>query len=193
MNQTETWVGAKFIRQDGTLIEFPGYQVSDLGRVKSTNYNHSGNERILTGCGKRSRTGMLYYRLILWKGKKKHYVTIHRLVASSFLTSGYFPGALVDHIDSNPENDKLTNLRWVTPKENCNTQHRKDVTPFEKMSAYQNRIKRKVLQVDATTNEVVHEFESIIDASRAMGVAVGSIYSACNRSNKCRGFLWKFK
>ena len=32
----------------------------------------------------------------------------------------YFDGAYIDHIDTNPMNNQPSNLRWVTPKENCN-------------------------------------------------------------------------
>lgn len=46
------------------------------------------------------------------KGKR-----IHRLVAEHFVT-GYFDGAVVNHIDGNPSNNKADNLEWVTQARN---------------------------------------------------------------------------
>jgi len=42
---------------------------------------------------------------------------LHRLVAEE-LVSGYFDGAIVDHIDRNTLNNHPSNLRWVTYKTN---------------------------------------------------------------------------
>lgn len=50
-----------------------------------------------------------------WKNRRRAFV--HTLVAENFV-SGHFDGAKVDHIDRNKSNNKATNLRWVTPKEN---------------------------------------------------------------------------
>ena len=49
---------------------------------------------------------------------------IHRLVAEAFLPN---PLGLrdVDHIDGDRTNNNLTNLRWVTHKENCNNPNTK--------------------------------------------------------------------
>lgn len=56
---------------------------------------------------------------------KKHYV--HRMVAMIFCDD-YFDGAVVDHIDQNPDNNHYKNLRWVTPSENVkNTNKRNEV------------------------------------------------------------------
>ncbi len=46
---------------------------------------------------------------------------VHRLVCIAFHgIKGYEQGLFVDHIDTNRANNKASNLRWVTPKENSN-------------------------------------------------------------------------
>lgn len=50
-----------------------------------------------------------------WKNRRR--VFIHRLVAENFV-SGYFEGAVIDHIDRDKYNNNASNLRWVTVKEN---------------------------------------------------------------------------
>lgn len=50
-------------------------------------------------------------------GKTNKILYLHRAVALVYVP-GYFDGAFVDHIDSNPFNYTPNNLRWVTPSEN---------------------------------------------------------------------------
>ena len=54
---------------------------------------------------------------------------VHRLVASTFLK--YFPGATVDHLDSNKRNNRLSNLEYVSSKENLRR-------ACEKLNLYKN-------------------------------------------------------
>lgn len=95
------------------IKDFPEYEVSNLGRVKSLNYNHTGKERLLKqGL---SKTG--YYRVVLFQGNRKRYSSIHLLVAETFLEKP-LNATQVDHIDRNKNNNSLINLRWVTCQEN---------------------------------------------------------------------------
>lgn len=88
--------------------QIPGmesYYVSTLGNVKSRLYN---KERIL-------KPFMNGEYLGIWLGAgNKH--KIHRLVASVFL--GYNDNMMVDHINRNKHDNKLSNLRWVTASQN---------------------------------------------------------------------------
>jgi HNH endonuclease len=47
---------------------------------------------------------------------------IHRLVAEAFHGPAPFDGAVVMHIDENAANNRPTNLRWGTQKENLNAE-----------------------------------------------------------------------
>lgn len=62
-----------------------------------------------------------YARYTLWndeEGMVKHFG--HRLVARAFV-GGYEDGMIVNHLDSNPQNNHYTNLEWTTHQ--GNTQH----------------------------------------------------------------------
>lgn len=86
------------------------YQVSNLGRVKSLVYK---NERILKPIIDKDD----YFRVSLCKKGSKTIKLIHRLVVETFI--GDIPkGMVVNHINSNRQNNFVDNLEIVTQFEN---------------------------------------------------------------------------
>lgn len=97
------------------ILNFEGeYQISNLGRVKSLpRFKKRKEEKILKiSKGKRG-----YYSIVLWKNQKSKTFTIHRLIACHFIPNPENKRE-VNHIDANKLNNNLSNLEWVTPKEN---------------------------------------------------------------------------
>ena len=86
------------------IDNYENYQVSNLGRVKNVITN-----QILKPC----KYNKHYYAVTL-NGKKHR---IHRLVMSAFVENPKNK-PFVDHIDRDPSNNKLINLRWATEIEN---------------------------------------------------------------------------
>lgn len=82
------------------------YRVSNMGRVRGRG-----------SCIKPSKTKKGYLRVELWKGNARHSARIHRLVASAFVPNPHGKPD-VNHIDGNKQNNRASNLEWVTPKEN---------------------------------------------------------------------------
>lgn len=126
----ETWAPAKYIRTDGTILDFTGlYEVSDHGRIRSLNYMHTGKTRELKQSTAKAKDGSIWYSVILYKNNKKYFLPTHRVVLSSFRQSEYFPNAVADHIISRDESNccnLLSNLRWFTVRQNGSTQHCKE-------------------------------------------------------------------
>lgn len=85
------------------------YQVSNLGRVKS-----SKHDIILKTYSNRG-----YHQVQLSKNNIKSNKTIHRLVAQAFIPNPDNKPQ-VNHIDEDKTNNKVSNLEWVTAKENSN-------------------------------------------------------------------------
>ena len=86
------------------------YEVSDLGRVRSTKRNKTIILKPQKHCRK-------YYSVGLYKnGNNKNYL-IHRLVYENFV--GDVPTNLtIDHIDGDHFNNRLNNLQLLTNREN---------------------------------------------------------------------------
>jgi len=97
---------------------FPGYQVSNQGRIRTLDryvWNKSnGSNSLLKGMiHKLDTTGKEYAQIGVWvDGKCKKYL-VHRLVAEYFVHN---PDNLpeVNHEDRNKLNNNDWNLRWVT-------------------------------------------------------------------------------
>ncbi len=87
---------------------FSGYLVSNLGRVYS---GHS--DRCLTP----QPSGRGHLRVALRRAGETHMKLVHRLVLLAFV-GPCPPGKECLHRDDVPSNNRLSNLRWGTRKEN---------------------------------------------------------------------------
>lgn len=106
------------------LKDFPGYTVSNFGRVKSLRktismvYPHGSvtkiyKQRILPGYVKRHpKTNRPVCVLVnLRRDGKAHFVRVHQLVLRAFVGLPEF-GHEGCHNDGDPTNNQLSNLRW---------------------------------------------------------------------------------
>jgi hypothetical protein len=126
------------------IVEAPLYKVSNTGLVK-----HNRLNRIVKGY---LINGYISVNLKL-SGKAKICRLVHRLVATEFIPNEFEERIYVDHIDTNPLNNDVSNLRWVTPKENMNN-------PLTKQHISVSLLghSSKILQINIETGNVECEY-----------------------------------
>jgi hypothetical protein len=106
------------------IEEFPGYQVSSEGRVRSL------TREVARGSGTLQVPGIIfrlrvkasgYYQLSLYKDSiaTTHYV--HRLVGSAFIPNPDNKPT-IDHVNRIKTDNSVSNLRWATHKEQNDNQ-----------------------------------------------------------------------
>tara|TARA_R110000823_G_scaffold15091_1_gene49374 strand:+ start:722 stop:1225 length:504 start_codon:yes stop_codon:yes gene_type:complete len=98
------------------IPDFDGYFINKLGVILS---KRQKKDRILKP--KMEKIG--YYRICLMKDKKKKTMTLHRLIAVTFIPN---PDNLpfVDHHDRIRTNNSLVNLSWASRELNAHNQTR---------------------------------------------------------------------
>lgn len=117
---TEIWVRSP---------SFHFLSVSSWGRLLIDPYEvempRGGIKSIKTkptlGCKVKAYAGKQRFLFI----NKKHGVKnkkVHQLIAEAFLGEKPFPDAVVMHLDDNPLNNRVDNLKWGSQKENLNTE-----------------------------------------------------------------------
>lgn len=92
---------------------YPNYEVSNLGQVKN-----KLTGRLLSLSTKKGRHP--YQRAHLCQDGKSRYLLVHRLVLEAFVGPCQ-EGQQCLHLDSNPRNNRLDNLKWDTVVENHKT------------------------------------------------------------------------
>lgn len=99
-------------------LDFTGrYEVSNFGRVRSLNYSNRGEVRELKPYHRYGTSK--YLSVWLQLNGTGHCYLVHRLVGTMFLENPENK-PYIDHIDTNTLNNHVSNLRWVTAKENAN-------------------------------------------------------------------------
>lgn len=109
------------------------YQISSLGRIKSKGIfyrkNKKGKEEFRIMKQLFDKDG--YCNILLTENKIRKRFLVHRIVAIHFLE---IPIELkkveknilqINHKDNNPQNNEVSNLEWVTPKQNSNRRYKK--------------------------------------------------------------------
>ena len=170
----EQWRTAVY---DGEVYEGL-YKVSNLGRIMSLNYLRTGRAELM----EHSYDGQGYLQVTLCKNKETKKCYVHRLVAETFITN---PENLpeVNHIDENKENNRVDNLEWKSPKDNCN-----HGTRNERIA---KALSKKVLQL-SLTGELIREWPSTRECGRN-GFAQSHVAECCNGERKShKGFRWEY-
>lgn len=130
------------------IPDFPEYEVSTEGQIRN---KKSGTLRVL------DLNSRGYYRIRVQRKGEYHRLMVHRCVAKAFIPNPDNK-KIIDHIDGNPRNNKLSNLRWTTHSENMLNQK---IRTNKQHSKYKNVVKQgKKFRWKITINSVIHKGET---------------------------------
>lgn len=104
-----------------SVKDWPGYEVSSLGRIRSWRKRGAGNKvrasqpKILKG----GETYDGYHKVAITRvGGMKRTLKVMHLVAKAFGLPRPL-GTVLTHLNGDPSDDRIENLAWRTQKENC--------------------------------------------------------------------------
>ena len=158
-NPDETWKD---------IDNYPGYEISNLGRVYSQKTNKI--RKILNREGRQTIT----------IGKDS--LLVHFLVANAFLDKPKSKKRLVvNHLDGKPHNNRVENLEWTTDKGNNDHALKTGLKKVRKVDQY------------SIEGEYIQTFSSIKEAMKELNVSYTSIWNAASgKTKRCQGYKLKF-
>ena len=164
---------------------FDGYEVSNLGRVRSTDRDFKmADGRAFRRKGRilKDRNNKGYRCVHLSINGKDCQVAVHRLVALAFLPNpnGYKE---VNHKDETRDNNCVDNLEWCDRKHNANYG-----TLPERVS---ERLSKAVISTDSDGNETY--FDSIRSAAEKFNGSAGNICAVLTgKTHTAWGLKWRY-
>lgn len=173
------------------------YQVSNLGNVKSLNYRNRGYAHNLT-----PKTNCKGYNwVILYNGKIKKPVLIHRLVAKAFIDNpnGY---PIINHKDEIKTNNVADNLEWCTLSYNVKYSMERHPERFVilkkprgKRDYYKTKTKYANVRINQLTldGEFIKQWFNFAEIKHTQNYNNTSIKECCEGKRKTAyGYKWEF-
>ena len=163
------------------------YEVSSFGRLKS--YKETSTGKILSTINAKGD----YIKVVLQGiGKKRKSISMHRLVAQTFLPNS--KGLkVVNHIDGNKQNNVVSNLEWCSQKYNVRESMRLHPEQNEPIKKYNASRTIPVAQY-TKSGEFIRMFKSAEEAANELGICernIRQVASGTAHRKTAGGFVWK--
>lgn len=111
---------------------------------------------------------------------------VSRLVAEAYLSEPSEEQKYVIHINGDPKDNNVKNLKWATSSEKAKNTVKNNPNRYDSQ-------KKKVARLDINTLEVLEIYESLSEASRKTKIDKGNIGKVCNGTTNSAGkFKWKY-
>ena len=186
------WYECKFLDSN--------YSVNELGEIRSNERIGTDGRKVYSRIIKpyEINTGYLIVDL-RHKGKTKRFL-LHRLVYCTINNIDINTKKVIHHIDHNRKNNTISNLAMITQSENIteyvnseyykpqSIEHRKHLAKLAR-----DRFKKKIVQIDLTTHEIIKEYDALTDVKRELGFDMTAISRVClGKQKTAYGYMWKY-
>lgn len=182
---------------------YPGFQVSNNGNVRSVTHlmnNRWGTKTLKEGRILRQKKVNGYWRIVIRKNGKKENRIVSRLIAMAFIPNPDNKPC-IDHIDGNPSNNNVDNLRWVTFKENSNNPICKIRQSNAAMGIKNHRYGKyneltynsKPVHCFTLTGDFIKTYPSCAEAARQTGIRANAIAEAALGKKRFIRTVGRFK
>lgn len=198
------------------------YLISNKGNLKSlsrTIHHRDGKTEFREGRIRKPNIirGYRIFPLADGKGGKRKNMRAARMVAMAFIPNPENKPC-VDHIDTNPQNDCVENLHWVTYSENnLNPITRQKMSDNRKRFKLSEEAKRKIgdfwrgkklsperiaqlkemakpVLMFSKSGEFIKEYRSTSIAQEDLGIRTAHISACCTGTRKSTGgYMWRYK
>lgn len=181
-----------------SVVGYEGiYEVSSFGNFRKI--KDDGSKKAL----KTTKNGCGYYTIGLWKEHKVKQYRISRLIAEAFIPNPKNK-PYVDHIDTDKANNRVENLRWVSPSENSNNPlSRKHL--LQSWESAERKYKQSIINIGGNhprakavcqlddNNNVLKTFQTSVEAANFVGCKHGNITKCCKGERlRAGGYKWKY-
>lgn len=176
------------------------YQASNLGNIKSLNYNHTHKEHIM----KARKTKYWYLDIELYNSmKKKKRFTVHRLIALTYI-SNLENKPDINHIDWNKSNNNKSNLEWCTKSENAlhsiRILNNKNIFQINhpRYNLWKTwKLCRKSIPINQYSLDwvLIKKWACAMDVTKELGIKNTNIWLCCKwvkRYKTAWWFIWKY-
>ena len=119
------------------VIDYPNYIIYPDGRVMNKNTKRFIKQRLWINYRNKNDK---YYRISLYNNGKEKKFNLHRLLFQHFKPNEWNPDLQVDHINRNPLDNRLENLRCVSHSNNQQNRgiHKHNTSGVKNMSYCKN-------------------------------------------------------
>lgn len=132
---------------------------------------------------KQFNDGRGYMKVKLCKDRVEKTISVHRLVATAFLENPHEKEE-VNHIDGNTFNNSLSNLEWVTPKENMKHAYKIGHITIPNIRAVEQY---------SIGGDFIKHWENIRIAAKTLNIDPSAITKCCRgKLKKTGGFVWRY-
>lgn len=165
------------------------YQISNFGNIRSLDRWINNNGTLVFRMGKilsPSKSGPGYLQIAFYVDGKIQKKYIHRLVMEAFNPTDN-PELEINHIDENKENNMITNLEWVTHKENINkiskyivARENNQKQKLERREAWIKYRDRNIPPKEVLKKQLF-EYKNFVAIGRLYGVTDNAVRKWCRR------------